>query len=244
MLKGLIEWVTLQGWTGPLYYGFQVLAFICVFIMAVWYGKKLKIGTLKSIVTFAVVYPLTDLWKRVLFWIESGFQVFGGENIVRIFVYVPVIAYFVAVFLKIERKKMCDFLAPLVILSHAVGHIGCIFAGCCQGYPMSWGLYNIQTRTTHFPTQPLESLVAFAILWYVLYRTKKHNYEPDGLQYPIMLAWFGGTRFLLEFLRDNEKIFLNISSLAIHAFFAFVVGVGAYIVMKNKHAVTTAGCKE
>lgn len=233
MLQGLLEWITVRGLVGFFYYSFHVLAFIGVFIMAVWYGKKLGMGAWKSIATFAIVYPLATLWKMVLFWIETG--KFGGENIVRLFIWVPVIAYFVAALLKIERRKMCDFLAPLVILSHAIGHIGCIFAGCCRGYPMPWGLYIVSTRTTHFPTQPLESLVAFAIVAYLLYRTKKLDYKPDGLQYPIMLMLFGGTRFFLEFLRDNEKIWMNISSLALHALLAFVIGIVAYVIVKKKN---------
>lgn len=234
MLKGLIQWFAARGLSVMAYYSFQVFAFIAVFIMAVWYGKKLEMKPWKSVVTFAVVYPLTDLWKRVLFWIESGFQTFGGENIVRVFIYVPVIAYFVAVLLKIDRKRMCDFLAPLVILSHGVGHFGCIFEGCCQGYPMSWGLYNIDTGLNHFPIQPIEALGALAVVVYLLHRTKRLNYQPDGLQYPIMLMLFGSTRFVFEFFRDNQKIFMGISSLAFHALFAFAIGVVAYILVKRK----------
>ena len=48
-----------------------------------------------------------------------------------------------------------------------------------------------------------------------------------------MLILFGSTRFLLEFLRDNEKLFWGISNLAIHAFIMFVVGVVWYFVESN-----------
>lgn len=244
MLQGLIEWVAARGLTVIVYYGFQLLALIAVLVFAVWYGNKLNLGVWKSIAIVAIVYPLGDLWKRVLFWIESGFQSFGGENNVRLFIYVPLIAYFVAVLMRIDRKKMCDFLAPCMILTQGVGHWGCIFGGCCQGYPMSWGLYNIDTGLTHFPIQPIEAIGALLIVAYLLYRTKKLNYKPDGLQYPIMLILFGSTRFVFEFFRDNEKIFLGVSSLAFHALFACLIGVFAYIMIvrrKRQKAEQTLG---
>ena len=68
----------------------------------------------------------------------------------------------------------------------------------------------------------------------MFYRAKKRNYVPDGLEYPVMLVLFGSTRFLFEFLRDNEKMFWGISNLAIHALFMFVVGIIWIIVAKKK----------
>jgi prolipoprotein diacylglyceryltransferase len=49
-----------------------------------------------------------------------------------------------------------------------------------------------------------------------------------------MLVLFGSTRFLFEFLRDNEKMFWGISNLAIHALFMFVVGVIWIVIQKTK----------
>ena len=230
----LIIYVADQGWTDIVYSSFHALAFICVFFMAVWYGKKLGMTAWLAIVCVITIYPLGELWKKTLFWIETGFQTFGGENIVRLYIWLPVVAYPICKLLKAKWKVVCDFMAPLIILSHGVGHIGCIFAGCCQGYPQSWGLYNIMTGLYHFPIQPIESIVIFVIIFILLRRAKKMNYVSDGLGYPIMLMLFGSTRFICEFLRDNEKILLGCSSLAFHALLAFVIGLIAYYVVKKK----------
>ena len=65
-----------------LYYGFHVLGFVCIFLFNAWYGKKREIPIWKSTVTTVLVYGITYIWIYVLFWIESGFTNFGGNNIV------------------------------------------------------------------------------------------------------------------------------------------------------------------
>ena len=85
-----------------------------------------------------------------------------------------------------------------------------------------------------FPIQPIEALTAVAIVVFLFVRSKKKQYEPDGYEYPLMLVLFGSTRFLFEFLRDNDKMFWGISNLAIHALFMFVVGLIWIIILYNK----------
>ena len=109
-----------------------------------------------------------------------------------------------------------------------------MFTGCCGGYPSSWGLYNVATYDIRFPIQPIEALIAIALIVFLLIRAKKLNYVADGREYPLMLVIFGSTRFGCEFLRDNDKIFCGISNLALHALFMFVVGVVALVIINKK----------
>lgn len=234
MLKNLIISIAEAGLTQRVYFDFQNLAFVGVFFCILWYGKKYKMGMVKAIAVFAIVYPVTDFWKRVLFWIETGFQRFGGENFIRVVIWIPIFGLAVAKLLKIDKKKVCDFMAPAVILSFGIGHFGCIFAGCCSSFPVSWGLYNIQTGMNHFPNQPIEAIVALLIFVYLLWYSQKHNYVPDGKLYPIMLILFGFSRFFFEFLRDNDKIILGCSGLAFHALMAGSIGVAWLGIMKHR----------
>ena len=48
-----------------------------------------------------------------------------------------------------------------------------------------------------------------------------------------MLMLFGGTRFFLEFLRDNEKIFRGCSALAFHALLMAIAGAAAYSALRR-----------
>lgn len=80
----------------------------------------------------------------------------------------------------------------------------------------------------------IESLITWLSIGYLLIRAKKRSYVPDGLEFPIMLALFGSTRFICEFYRDNTKIWLGCSSLAFHALFMAVVGIVMIIVLMIK----------
>lgn len=219
---------------------FFVLGFVSVMVGLIWFGRKLKFPVWKMAVTVSIVYPLVVLWMLIMFWMESGFQDFGGNNIVRIFIYVPLIGLPVAKLLKMDQKKTLSFLSFAPLLVHGVSHFGCIFFGCCSGYPCSFGIYNPFYKEIRFPIQPIEAVTAVAIVVYLFIRARRKNYEPDGYEYPIMLVIFGSTRFLFEFLRYNEKMFWGISNLAIHALFMFVVGIIWIVIAKKKRKAAAA----
>lgn len=216
---------------GFLYDAFFVLGFVAVFFFFLWRGKFFGVSPIRSVLLVLIVYPSVVLWMYIQFWIETGN--FGGNNIVRCFVYMPLFAIPAAKILKLNWKQACDLLAPATCVVHSVSHWGCIFAGCCRGYPSSWGIYNVPTRMVCFPSQPLEAITAALIVGVILWREKKNNYKTDGLSMPVMLILFGITRFFWEFFRDNKKIWLGCSSLAFHALFMSVVGLIMYIVIKQ-----------
>ena len=233
-MNDLIIWAAEKGLSMPIYNVFFGMGFVSVFLFVVLFARKMGIPLKKAVAVVLIVYPTLVLWMYVMCWMESGFTSFGGNNIVRVFVYVPVVAYPVGKLLKISWKDMCSMLALGPVSVHAVSHFGCMFPGCCNGYPCEWGLYNVRMQEVLFPIQPIEAIIAWLVIFYLLARAKKRNYVADGLECPVMFILFGSTRFLCEFLRDNEKIFLGCSSLAFHALFMFVVGVIAYIVIRKK----------
>ena len=220
------------GLSKTLYDVFFALGFVSVFFFVFLSGKRLGVKPWKSVAVILTVYPTAVLWMFVMYWLENG--VFGGNNIVRVFVYIPLIAYPVAKLLRIAYKDIMSMLAFGPIAVQAVSHLGCIFEGCCHGYVQDWGLYNRNTGSLHFPTQPMEALISWLIIIYLLIRSKKHNHVPDGKEYPLMLVIFGSTRFLCEFLRDNDKLWLGISSLAFHALFMFLVGLLWLVVLRRR----------
>ena len=163
-----------------------------------------------------------------LYWAESGFKNWGGNNIVRIFIWVPVIAYPFCKWMKIDWLTACEFLAPCPAMVQGISHYGCIFEGCCYGYPLSFGIWNPALGYNTFPIQIVEACVAVAVVLFCLQRQKDNGYTADGLTYPIMLMLFGYSRFFLEFLRDNDKLFFGISGLALHALLMAVIGTAVY----------------
>lgn len=224
-MNELIYTIAEMGLGKTFYDIFFALGFVSVMTGLLWFGRKLGFPVWKIAATVLIVYPLVVLWMFVMFWIESGFRVWGGNNIVRIFVYVPLFGMPVAKLLKVEKNKMLSLLSFGPLLVHGISHLGCVFFGCCSGYPCSFGIYNPFYRDIRFPIQPIEAIGAVAIVVYLFYRAKKRSFAPDGLEYPTMLVLYGSSRFVFEFFRSDDKLILGCSNLSFHALFMFVVGV-------------------
>ena len=232
-MNDLLIAITQAGLGKTIYDVFFALGFVSVMTGLVWFGRKLDLPVKKVVITVLIVYPVVVLWMFVMYWIESGFTAWGGNNIVRIFVYVPLVGIPVARLLQIDKRKMLSLLSFGPLLVHGISHFGCIFCGCCSGYPWKYGIYNPTYQDYRFPNQPIEALGAVAIVIYLFYRANKRQFIPDGREYPIMLVAFGSSRFLFEFLRSDDKLIWGISNLAIHALFMFVVGL-IWLIEQNK----------
>lgn len=161
----------------------------------------------------------------------------SGVNFVRIvsiaWIYFLILAYF----LKDPYQKMLDFLTIKGVFLYAVMHIGCIFPGCCHGYPSSWGLYSNKTGYICFPIQLVEVVINLLLGVILLYMRKKERYI--GLLNPWYMVMFGATRIVTEFLRDNTKLFWGLSEMALHALASLVLGaIAIFLARCRKERIT------
>ena len=218
--------------TNLIYYGMMAAGLFGELITALILSKKYDVKPWKTLMTWLIGVPLLYLWMKVQFWVESGFKNFSGYNIVRTYVWFPPTAWLISVVLDEDPKKMCDVYGPSCVVIQAIAHWGCAFMGCCYGIPDQNGIYNVVLKDNRFPVQIVEALVAIVILMILLMRAKRKKYVADGTQFPWMLILFGTTRFALEFLRDNQKLFLGISVLAIHCVVMVLVGIIWLIISK------------
>ncbi len=232
----MVETLNIGGITISLYNAFFVLGFVGVFMYLLTVCKYYAIPKWKTIVFTILVYSVSLGWMFVLFWIDTGFTRWGGNNIVRVFWWLGVFVFPVSKLLKLDYWKCLDFVSPCLCINHGIAHFGCIFPGCCHGYPSEWGLYSNNAGVRCFPMQPIEAVIALGIAAYIWRREKRKGYGKgvDGMSFPIMLMLFGYSRFFLEFLRDNEKLFWGISSLALHALLNAIIGTAAYIIIRRK----------
>lgn len=232
-MNQLLYWVEANGLNKLIYNIFFVAGGVALMIFCFANAKNYKIPLKKAIPFVIIVYSIAVAWMFFLYWAESGFKNFGGNNIVRIFVWVPLIAWPFCKLFKLDFRTMCDYLAPVVCVQHGVSHFGCMFGGCCYSYAWTYGIYNHNLGYKTFPIQPIEALVAVAIVLYIWLKEKKSNFKVTGEYYPLMLILFGYSRFLLEFARDNDKLFLGISNLAIHALIMGIVGTAWYVTQRD-----------
>ncbi|KAF4658834.1 hypothetical protein FOZ61_005252 [Perkinsus olseni] len=107
--------------------------------------------------------------------------------------------------------KMLDMLAPLLMLGHAIGKLGCFLSGDgCYGYPtevpwaMSFPNGLVPTLTPVHPT-PLYEMVTSGSVAAVLWSRRKRD-APTWTQTSDMLMLLGLTRFFIEDFRTYEPV--------------------------------------
>jgi len=111
-------------------------------------------------------------------------------------------------FIKIKKLPLgetFDLLVPYVALGQSLGRIGCFFNGCCYGKPWDFGIFFPVHGATLFPSQLVDSftlLIIFVVLKIVSMKKKK-----TGMVFAFSFVLFGLQRFLMEFIRGDERPF-------------------------------------
>ena len=231
----MIQNFTLLGITISFYDLFFAMGFVGVFTYLLSVCKKYKISYGKTAVFTVLVYGSSLIWMFFLYWADSGFKAWGGNNIVRIFWWLGVFTYPVARMLKIDYLRALDYVSPCLCINHGIAHIGCIFAGCCHGYPAVHGMYSVPAGCRCFPVQLCEALTALAIAALIVRMASRKKYSAEKcILYPTMLTLYGGTRFLWEFFADNKKVIGQISELALWALATCIIGLVWLLICKKR----------
>lgn len=237
-MNELIRMVYEAGWSRELYDILFIMGFLAVMVTFLMTGKKMQIPAIKTAGFVVLLSSIMVVLMYALKWAETGFTRWGGNNFVRIYVYLAACAVPTAYGMKIDRAKLLSMLAFGAPLAFGVGHYGCIFTGCCCGRVVEYGIYNPMYQNLRFPIQIIEATEALIISRCIYCRIKKRNYVPDGKEYPLMLVAYGTSRFLFEFFRVNAKILWGLSTLSFHSLFMVLVGLVWLAVLKKKSKQT------
>ena len=135
---------------------------------------------------------------------------------------------------KYEFKRYLDLLIPSVALAQGFGRIGCFLAGCCYGCPTTawWGVTFpaggiAPSGSPLIPTQLISAggdFLLAAIL--ILYSRHAKHSGNVGAAY---LVLYGIGRFLIEFLRNDERGSVSVLSTSqFISLFMLAVGVALY----------------
>ena len=198
-----------------------IVALLCY----MWFHrKKYDIPLVKALAIVGILILATPRVSWLAAWIEYGFRAPEGGNVIRAFAFMPLVFLLTAKILRLPFALVVDFTAPMMLIWNIIGQSVCPFLGCCRGISCSWGIWNPLTDSILVPVQWMICLAGVAILVFLLWYEKKHLYCAQGKLYPILLVSWGGARFLLEYLRDNEKIIMGLSRYALYALFMVLVG--------------------
>ena len=202
-------------------YGLMIgVGILACFSILYLYGKKEKIEEsfmdfvfYNTIVAIALGFGAAALFQATYNYIENpeaGFDFGSGITFIGGLIG-GVISFLVgyAIFRKRFKTRLVDiisFIPCCILIAHAFGRVGCLFAGCCHGEKTTaW--YGIFMHTVEFgyakvvPTQLFEALFLFALfaICFILVWKKKFKHNMS-----LYLIAYGIFRFLLEFLRADD----------------------------------------
>ena len=122
--------------------------------------------------------------------------------------------------LYVKNKRLnwfdiADSVAPVLVLGHGIGRIGCFLVGDDYGIPsnLPWACSFPNglppTEIAVHPTQLYEMIAYFSIFIYLKYRQKHQIFKGEIIFEYLFLSGFA--RFMVEFIRTNQKYYLNLS---------------------------------
>lgn len=112
----------------------------------------------------------------------------------------------IILFARLRRQPllwMGDYAVTALPLGHAIGRVGCFLNGCCYGKAttLPWGVF--MADACRHPTQLYESVFNL-VLYGVMLRTYLRK-KRDGVVLALYLLVYPPGRFLVEFLRGDER---------------------------------------
>ena len=149
-----------------------------------------------------------------------------------------------------ESKFINDILiiAPACItLAHGLGRIGCFFAGCCYGIQTDsiFGVKFPHLSYNVYPTQLYEAI--FLILLSGVLSLLAFKYK-NKYTMPIYLLSYGIFRFLIEFLRGDDRgafLFGVISPSQVFSIICVLISIGLsiYLYKTKLNSTNTEACE-
>ena len=148
----------------------------------------------------------------------------------------------VAVIARLRREPLLalgDFAITAVPLGHALGRIGCFLNGCCYGVPGTAPWCVVLPAVDGTPRQPVQLYeAAFNLALYVFLTLTYRKRRPSGTVLALYLLTYPMGRFLLEFLRGDERLHgLGLTHAQIISVMAFVVGLCLWTRVGRSHAL-------
>jgi phosphatidylglycerol---prolipoprotein diacylglyceryl transferase len=114
---------------------------------------------------------------------------------------------------------LVDAIAPAIILSQAIGRIGCTINGCCYGLPtnLPWGIIYTNPNSEVArnllgvavqPTQVYEIIYNLIIFGVLL--SLRNKFKPAGSLFMIYLSFYAAWRIGIDFIRDGNPFLFNL----------------------------------
>ncbi len=192
-----------------------------------WQGLVMSLSFLIIETAGAILLANIEAMETVL---KNGpikaFSMFG------IMFTLPIGNLLLAKLFKKHYGDIMDYCAPGVLIELTLYRVGCTFAGCCHGFACEgFGIVYSPSMQRYFPSQPIEAIfdaALAALLIYMLFKTKYTR----GTLYSLFLIGYSGVRFIVEFTRVRDVLFLGMSRSHLFCILWFFIGV--YVLMLTR----------
>lgn len=182
-------------------------------------------GIIGARLTFYLLYSNQFAgFREVIYLWQGGLVSIGG------FVVGGFILHLLLKYQNQPIKKWFDVVVLGFALGLAIGRFGEYFADEFAGVKYS-GKFSINGV---FPVTTLEGLWVLLILILLLI-LKKFKNPVDGVIFSFFLILYGGGRFVIDFMRDERNLFLNISIGQIASLIIMTIGI--VLLFKNRIGV-------
>ncbi|WP_167955564.1 prolipoprotein diacylglyceryl transferase [Anaerosporobacter faecicola] len=246
MLKDI---VTIGGLTIHGYGLMIAIGFLLAVLVAMYRAKRYGLEQ-EIIIDIALIAIIGGfIGAKLLFvivsfkdFLENPLEVLGSEGFV---VYGGIISgvllcMFYCIHKKVRFSSYFDIVMPSISIAQGFGRIGCFMAGCCYGSETDCFLgvefpanSMAPTGVKLLPTQLFSAAGDFVIAGVLILFAKKAKYKGDTAA--MYLALYGIGRFLIEFLRDDERGAVGfLSTSQFISIFFVIIAVILFIANKKK----------
>ncbi len=201
-----------------------VIMCVPIAVQMKWYG----IVAWKSVVVSLALVVTGAIGSRVWYCVENGS--FLGRSFYGAIFFAPIVFWPLSRILHISYGDVLDFCAPAGCLTLAMVKIQCFRDGCCDGIAL---FLDENHNYVLFPSQIVEMIVFLIIAGGLMALSSKKKYRK--IIFPYFLLFYGGSRFVLDFLRDGTVPYaLGLSAGSFWSLLAFVIGTVFLIIARHR----------
>ncbi len=125
--------------------------------------------------------------------------------------------------------ELSDAFSPALVIAYIFGRVGCFVSGDGDyGYPtdVPWAMAFpngvVPTDVPVHPT-PLYEIALMSVALFILWKTRTRDWATWG-QFGLYLILAGAERFIVEFWRTNEKVWLDLTTAQLFSIGMALVG--------------------
>lgn len=209
------------GLTIPMYGVLSAVGMLAAFVLLGFTRKHTRFSEDQALSAALWAIIMGFLGAKVLFWLveidqiiadpsyllhtlREGFVFYGaligGLGGVAIYALIKKLPFF----------SLTDYFIPALVIGHAFGRIGCLFAGCCYGMECETPISIVfpaggaaPVGVPLLPTQIMESVFLFLLCAFLVWRLTKK--KPFGTISGWYMVLYGAWRFGIEFFRNDAR---------------------------------------